>query len=384
MRSIVWLALISMVILSIIFACSPKVTPTSSLSTPAPIAAPRVVPTTSPEDATWQKVVEAAKKEGTVTLYSFAFTGDVGGIIGRTFEDKYGIKLDFVTGIGTTLMERIKTEQRAQKFIADTLDTSTSFVALAKDDGLTISMGALPNLREKDAWALAPPTVDTEGHLITTRPATYPSYINTNLVKSGEQPRSYRELLDPQWRGGKVTIGSPITDPIPIYVYLTTRKAGVLDDDFWRRLGRQELKVSPSVREPGLWLARGEAALSFSSSEPNVASYIKEGAAIKAIEMAEGVTINPYSNSISLIKNGAHPNAARVFVNWLLSQEGQQIYAQSVGGFVPLRRDVPDIRPINMRIEMKKPLIVGLPLILETARLQREGTLAKLLGIETK
>lgn len=367
-------------------ACTPPATPspTSPASPPASMPASPSALTKPPiaQDDTWARVVAEAKKEGRATLYTFLFTGDVGKQVSRAFEDRYGIKLEFVTGIGTILIERIKAEQRAGRFIADTLDTAVSLVAIAKEDGLTASMGELPALADKDIWALSSPRADPEGHIIGIRPTTLPFWVNTAAVKAGEEPRSYRDLVDTRWGGGKLGLSSPVTAPNSIWIYLTTRKNGSLDDDYWRRLGRQELRLAPSVRETPSWLARGEIAASFVDADSSMAPYVKEGAPLKAIEMAEGVLVAPQSVSIALAKNGPHPNAARVFTNWYLGREGQSLYAQAVGGYYPLRKDTPDIRPPALRVEIKKPLLVDLSVALESAKMQREGTLAKLMGLE--
>ena len=383
MKKLLFPAMVGVLFSIYVAGCTPRV---STTPTPVPPQAAPALPTTgvpivSPEDAAWQKVVSEAKREGKVTLYTTGLTGEIGKAVAKVFENKYGINLEFVTGIATVHMERIKIELRAGKYIADTLDSSTSNVVMAKEEGLTVSMGDLPVLREKDVWALQPPGVDREGHLIGWRAGVYPTFINSTLVKPGEEPRSYRELLEPRWRG-KITLASPVTTPSIINVYLVTRKAGALDDDFWRSLGRQDLRIGPSFREPIAWLARGEVAVLLGLPDSNVAPFVKEGAPIKAIELAEGVAVFPQLVAFALIRNGPHPNAARVFVNWLLSQEGQQVYAEAAGGMTPLRKDTPDIRPPSLKVEMKKPLIVDFPMQMEATKLQRDGTLAKLLGLE--
>ena len=373
-----------MVILVVLAGCTPRVptTPTPVPPQAAPALPTMAVPIVSPEDAAWQKVVSEAKREGKVTLYTTGFVGEKGQIVSKSFENRYGIKLEFVTGIATVHIERIKTEHRAKKYIADTLDSSTSNVVMAKEEGLTVSMGDLPVLREKDIWTPVPPNADPEGHLMGYKGGVYPLWVNTARVKPGEEPCSYRELLDPRWRSGKITISSPVTTPTSIMIYLATKKAGTLDDDFWRRLGSQEVRMAPSFQEPLLWLAQGQVALSLTAVDFNMAPYVKEGAPVKALEMVEGVIVQPLLTSIALIKNGPHPNAARVFVNWILSQEGQQVFAEATGGMLPMRKDNTDIRPPALRVEMKKPLVADFSMAVEATKLQREGTLAKLLGME--
>ena len=97
-------------------ACAPKPSkPTPAVVTPATALATSKAPVTaaSQTSSEWEKIVADAKKEGQVTLYSFGFTGDIGSAVAQGFKKAYGIKVDLVTGIGTVLMERIRTENRA-------------------------------------------------------------------------------------------------------------------------------------------------------------------------------------------------------------------------------------------------------------------------------
>ncbi|MDO8636590.1 MAG: hypothetical protein Q7R34_10205, partial [Dehalococcoidia bacterium] len=166
------------------YACSPK--------TPIPTVAPQPVtpratvssPAQTSQDS-WDQIVAAAKKEGTITPYSFIFTGNFATVVARSFEQRYGIKFSPVIGTGTLIMERIRSEQVAGKYIADTFDSAASLVATAKIDGLTVNIGPLPELDNKDKWR-ADPRLDPEGHFVGTYVITTTIYVNTNLVKPGE------------------------------------------------------------------------------------------------------------------------------------------------------------------------------------------------------
>lgn len=382
MKRFLFLGLALIVILTFfLVACS---------ATPAPAPAPEPRATSAPQPITaqtltaeqkaWEEVVAAAKKEGRLTLYSFNFIGDVGRAFIKTFGDRYGIKVDIVAGIGTVLVERIKSEQKAGQATADVLDSALSLVNIAKQDGLTQPYGYLPVLEEKDVWNIHP-KADPEGHLLGVRSSTITPYINTKLVKLGDAPRSYRSFLDPQWKK-KVTIDSPLTSPVSIWMYLATLKAGVTNDDYWRQLTKQELVVAPGFREMFLKLIQGEAAIAIDGADGSIAPFVKEGAPVQAVPLEDGVLVAPYSVAIAVIKNAPHPNAARLFLNWLSSQEGENTYSQAAGGIAVYRKDVPDTRAAAIKSDIKKVIPIDLAIQLEATRVQREGTFAKLLGVE--
>ena len=92
-------------------ACSPQrelgPTPATTVAS-TPILNSAVSPVAT--DVEWQNVITAAKKEGTVTLYSFYFIGDLGNATKAAFKEKYGITLEFITGTGSQLLPRIQSE----------------------------------------------------------------------------------------------------------------------------------------------------------------------------------------------------------------------------------------------------------------------------------
>lgn len=380
MHKFTWV-IVSFLLLAMLACAAPASPPPSPTAiTPAqkPPAAPTsTISTPSSQDAAWAKVVDAAKKEGKVTIYSFNLIGDLAPAITKTFEDKYGIKIEIVTGLGTVLIERLKTEGAAKKYIADAFDTASSLVATAKTTGLTASVGDLPVLAEKDVWYL-PPRLDTEGHIIVINPSPTSIYINTKLITPGGEPKSYRELLDSKWKG-KIGISTPVTDPVPIYSYVARKQMG-LEEDYWRQLSRQDLKIVPSRRDVDNLLARGEVPLIYAASASTTGPLIKEGAPMKAVEVEEGV-IMAAGPGITLLKEAPHPNAARLFINWLLSAEGQKLWSEKRGS-LGMRKDVPDYQHPATKMPLKKVIYQSLDDVLELSKVQREGTMAKLLGLE--
>ncbi|MBI2987328.1 MAG: hypothetical protein HYY45_11230, partial [Deltaproteobacteria bacterium] len=79
-------------------------------------------PAISAGEAAWQKVVEAAKREGVVNLSTSYFRGKAGVEVSKAFKDKYGISLELTTGRVISLMEKVSVEQRSKSYVTDTLN----------------------------------------------------------------------------------------------------------------------------------------------------------------------------------------------------------------------------------------------------------------------
>ncbi|MBI4288087.1 MAG: extracellular solute-binding protein [Chloroflexi bacterium] len=302
-----------------------------------------------PQDAAWQSVVDAARREGKLTVYSFSFTGDLGIALARAFKERYGIQMDIVSGSGAVFLERLKMEARAGQRVADVLEGSATNGILAKKDGLTQSFGSLPAIAETGIW-LFDPRIDPENHIVGYSPSISSPWANTALVKPADEPKSWRDLLAPRWKG-KMVVTEPDTMPLPTVYYIALRRYMGLDDEFFRALGRQDLIITANQRENDSKLVRGEAPLSLTSNLTSMSNLVAEGAPAKPLDMKEGVPGR--TQTLNVVKDATHPNAARVFINWLLSAEGQTVGAR-IRNTLPLRTDVPDFTPAPARVKYTK------------------------------
>lgn len=333
-----------LVVIIALLACTPK------QAQPAPVLVPQTrasvpgsssTPVISQEDAAWAQVVAAAKKEGKLTLYSFAFTGDIGLGLSRAFEERYGISVEIITGRGNEQIERLKTELRMGQVVGDFMETSNLNAVTAKDQGVVVHPGPLPVLQEKGVW-LVPPALDAEGVVYSYVASPIALWINTNIIRPGEEPKAWKNLLEPKWKG-KILSLDPTVSSGPYLAFVPLLNNRVIDEAYLRALGRQDIVLDvQSTRELFKKLAAGQYPLFVGASGSTAGPIIMEGAPIRMVDMAEGVTVSGLG--IAIVKNAPHPQAARVFMNWLLSPEGQTLQSK-LQAAPPVRKDATDFTP---------------------------------------
>ncbi|MBI4287327.1 MAG: extracellular solute-binding protein [Chloroflexi bacterium] len=354
--------------------------PKPAVSAPAPTPAPASnLPLLTSESDVWNKVVAMAREEGRVTAYSFNLTGDVTKAATEAFQNRYGIKLEIVGGVGAVLAERIKTESNAKKYVADTFDTGVTAILPLKELGLLANMNDLPVLKEKDAWILPPVLDQADGAMLRTRLEYQTAVINTNLVRPGDEPKSFLDFLGPKWKGKKLATAPPrVSWPL---VYLHVMLPEVFGDSYLRSLGKQEMLIVSTMRDESAAVAKGDAHAAVSTSIPTMVPLVKAGAPLKAVAMKEGtISSTPV---VTVLKNSPHPNAARVFVNWWLSPEGQAVINKAQGA-PNIRKDVADTSYDVTRFAPTKLLPLDEAALRTVARYVAEGKVDKLLDMDVK
>lgn len=339
---------ISLILFSI--SCAPAAAP-ASIPTLAPSQVPapasNLQPPTS-QDITWGKTMEAAKKESSLTLYSYAFTGDLGLALSKAFTDKYGIKVEIVTGRGAEMVERLRTESRIGTVVADILEGSASHALTAKTAGITVPTLNIPAISEKDVWYASPLKSDPSGYAISYSVIVYNPYINSKLIKLDDAPKSFQDFLAPQWKG-KIIATDPDLSITELNYFVPLLNQGIVTEDYLRSLGGQNLQYTTGEVERGKKISSGEFAITTVGTTATMVRFISEGAPVKAIRMKEGLTAGTIA--ISRVKNSPHPNAASLFIEWLLSAEGQQLHAKerATGS---IRKGVTDYTPEAARVDL--------------------------------
>lgn len=331
-----------------------------------------------PQEVAWAQTVEAAKKEGRVTLYSFFFVGDLGRALEKAFFEKYGVKLEIVTGRGAEFTERLKTEKRMGRMMADLSEGSSVHMGNMKDSGVTSSVAnELPTLRQKGVWALDPAGLDPQDkHIMGYDVSIYMPYINTRLVTPDQEPKVWRDMLASKWKG-QMSLTDPRIASGGYLSFVPLLREKIIDVDFLRDLGKQDLRFQRGPNEEFAALARGETKLMVRGSDTVAPTFIKEGAPIRPVEMQDGTVVGMIG--AVAIAQAPHPNAAKLFLNWLLSAKGQTVHARAKAGG-SIRTDVTDFRPEPLRLVPKRPVLTNNEDSVEGSRLFQEGWLNKLWG----
>jgi ABC-type Fe3+ transport system substrate-binding protein len=157
--------------------------------------------------------------------------------------------------------------------------------------------------------------------------------VNTGLVKPGEI-KSYRDLLKPQWKG-KILLTNPSIIGTGSGWFRETGKD--LGMDFMRALVGQKPVILNDSKQVVEWLARGKYPVLIAGNGELLAEFVRDGLPVAIVEAGDTRrTLSPSSGMVSLINRAPHPHAAKVFLNWILTREGQTIMTTTIG--LPSRR----------------------------------------------
>ncbi len=276
----------------------------------------------------WEKTLAAAKNEGTVAVIT-SFGSDVRDNVARSFKEKHGLDTEFVVGRVAEIYVKVQNERRAGLYLEDAYLTGMTSLIQFRDLGFLEPLKpalVLPEVLDPKAWMNGQPRfVDKEGLILAyLAAASSPLYINTDFVKPDEM-KSYRDLLNPRWKG-KIVVMDPTTGGMgSTFFYILWE---IMGPDFTRELAKQDLAIIQDGRQQVEWLARGKYLISGNMLADMYTDFLQAGAPIKIILPKEGTAVTGSIGGLSLFNKAPHPNVARVFINWLLSKEGQTLMSQ--------------------------------------------------------
>lgn len=345
----------------VLAACSPK-----TVSTPAPVSQGPALTREGKEplkqgwEADWQRTLQEARKEGTVSVYA-TLLGPPLREQASAFKQKFGIDLEITTGRGSDMAQKFIRERAAGIYIADTVISGlNTFFGAVKKSGSIVPMQSIPILPEivdPKLWYLGNtlPWADDDKTIFSF--FAYPNrdiHINADFVKPGDI-QSWLDLLDPRWKG-KIIWSDPSVTGSGFNGFSTLVYHKILDLDYYRQMAsKQDIMVTRDLRLQVDWLARGRAYIAISAEGTPVAEYIRAGANLDVIAPKEGTYLSVDAGNIAIAKNAPHPNATKIFVNWLLSKEGQT-FAQTALKYPSARVDltVEGVNPKNVRVAGEK------------------------------
>ena len=274
-------------------------------------------------------LINAARREGEVVYYASMNLSEANALIGE-FEKRYPfVKVKLQRSGSEKLLTRVLTEARAKKLSADVIQTVEFSMHLLSRNRLLARY--LPQ-----ANSLYPKDFKEEGYWTTVYYNAYVTAYNTRLVPPRIIPKVYDDLLDPRWKGSMMMEGTK-AEWFAGMLQIMGAERGL---KYMRDLAKQQ----PSPREGHELLAQlvaaGEGLLDINIPAASVERMKEKGAPIDWIALGPAPVVMV---GIGLSAQAAHPNAAKLFTDFVLSREGQRL-ARTPGRFVA-RTDVAAEQP---------------------------------------
>ena len=282
-----------------------------------------------------QAMIDAAKEDGHVTWYTTQIIDQFARPAAEAFEKKYGIKVDYLRTDSSELALRIVNEAHAGKVQADIFDGTSPTPALKRqglvEQWIPPSAELLPaQYRDRDKyWAASNLYVLTPG-------------FNTELVPKGTEPKTYQDLLDPKWKGKMVWNSASQTSAGPGFIGTILADMGEEKGmNYLRALARQNVTgVKVSARQVLDQVIAGEYSIALQIFNNHAVISAAQGAPSAWIAMNPSLAV---LSAVSLTKGGPHPGAARLFFDFLISEDGQKLYRAA--DYMPVDPKVPPRDP---------------------------------------
>jgi len=283
--------------------------------------------------AEWGKIVEAAKKEGKVVA-SIPPTPELRKLMEIAFTRRYGIATEFVPARGGAIIQRMVSEAKA----------NTQYFDLHIGGTESIVTGLLPEnvLDAVDPYLILPEVRDPKywwgGHIYIDNAKRYIyNFVAYQTVSLWSDPNQYKpaefksfdDLLNAKLQG-KIGISDPRTpgSGSSMWSYMHYIKG----EEYLRKLVAQKLFITRDLRLLAENLARGKIAVTSGIGYSEFQPFIKANLPVVPLPVPkEGLYISGGYGHLTVLKNQPHPNATRVFVNWLLSRDGQEVFARGMG-----------------------------------------------------
>ena len=293
-----------------------------------------------PAQAITPALVAAATKEGQITWYTSADL-QLAEKVGKAFEQKFpGIRARVERAGGERIFSRVAQEYASGLHVPDAVSTGDAAQFIAwKRSGLLAAY--VPDDVAKDIPAAHR---DPDGHYATVRSSLCVMACNTQLVNSAEAPKSFADLLDPKWKGKIVKAHPSYSGTIMTSTYQMVRELGWT---YLEKLAQQQLLQIQSATDTPKKVVLGERPVMADGNESNVLLLKEAGQPIEAVYPAEGTPSIVQPSAI--FKAAPHPNAARLFQNYLFSVEGQELFV-NIGGLRSVHalvKDKPGRAPLS-------------------------------------
>lgn len=264
-----------------------------------------------------QLILAGAKREGKVAFYSGMIENQALRPIADAFKKKYPfVAVDYWRGDSRALVQKALTERRAGRVTGDILESTGGAQAL-------IRAGAIEPFYSSSTAGFPKNYLDPNGMWVASRLDYFGMAYNTRQVTAADVPKTYDDLLNPKWKGA---IAWRADSEVGAGLFI----AGVM-----REMGKEK-------GETYLKRLSGQAIVNYAGSARALVDRVGEGEYKIALEIyahhpliskAKGAALDTQMldpvpsalSTIQLAKNAPHPNAAMLFIDFVLSKEGQEV-----------------------------------------------------------
>lgn len=264
-------------------------------------------------------LIEAAKKEGGKVVVYGSLQDNSMEPIGKAFQAKTGLELNYWRGTATKVMDRVLVEHRAGKPLYDIVLTSDNEMEILQKEGIL--------LRYDSPAAKAFPVNSANPELGPVyRYAIVGVVYNKDIVKPADAPKTLEDILKPQFRG-KIAMPDPTQDTSTLRWLESLHK--VMGKERAAKFAADLAATKPSLAEAFLVAAdrasTGEASLAITLLI-NVVTFGQKGAPMDYVRLP---TMMGTSHYITLSKKAPHTNAGKAFIDFFLGDESMRIMAKN-------------------------------------------------------
>jgi ABC-type Fe3+ transport system substrate-binding protein len=292
----------------------------------------------SPARAADDALVAAAKQEKEVVWYTVQTMTQLVLPLVDAFQAKYGVKVSYVRADSSEIALRIENEAKGGRVLDDVFDGTGTLPPLKRSN---LVLAWVPDFTR--AWPQE--LTDPQAYWVATNYLVNTVAINTELVPPAAEPHQWSDLLDPKWRG-KMAWGSlPSFSAGPGFIALILKDYGEEKGSaYLAALAKQDIAGIPvSARQVLDQVIAGEYAIGINVFNIHVVSSAGHGAPVEWLPFSPSlVTVN----TVSVMKDAPHPNAAKLFVDFMTSEEGQAIFRDN------------DYLPTNPQVKPRVPNLI--------------------------
>jgi iron(III) transport system substrate-binding protein len=268
-----------------------------------------------------QALIQAARKEGKVIWYtSLAIPSSTA--IAHYFQNKYkGIEVEVHRSGSQRVLQRTMQEATAGIKNGDIIHTSDAgHFELLKDKGLLLKFTPAGAGPFPDGFK------DKAGFYYGMRATLSVIAYNPKIVTEKDAPKTWKDLLNPRWSGKAVTGHPGYSGIIMTHVLALVNTYGW---DYFRDLAKNKLHIVQSANDPAGVVASGERPVGVNGAEYFYYKTLKQGNPIKIVYPKEGVPL--VVSPVAIAKDAPHPNAAKLFTEFIFAKESQQLLADKEG-----------------------------------------------------